>query len=865
MFLYEQIEQSKNFGAYQNLPSYLPQNLNRGLQIRPYQESAFCNFITYFENERLRRRPTQTLFHMATGSGKTLVMAGLMLYLYKKGYRNFLFFVNLDNIVQKTKDNFLNPLSSKYLFGDRLIVDGEEIHVKEVSNFQESSGNSINVCFSTIQGLHSNLTNFRENSITFDDFRERNIVFISDEAHHINADTKKGGKRDPETISWEEVVNRMYHTNPDNVLLEFTATCEIQNPMIKREYEDKIVYEYPLRKFREDGFSKEVKTLQSHIPLIDRMIQATLLSQYRMKLFQDFRLNIKPVMLFKARTVNESKASMKTYLETISSIDGKKLSSLAGTASEPTIRAMYDYFERNGITFDQLAQELREDFSAEHCISVNDNAEAQERQIIVNSLEDRNNPFRAVFEVKKLDEGWDVLNLFDIVRLYETRDAKAGKPGGYTIAEAQLIGRGARYCPFNIDPEQDKYKRKFDNDLDHPLRVCEELYYHCQYDSKYITELHTALRETGIMAQNVVDRQYRLKDGFRNDDLYRSGLVFTNERTAKSRKDVNGLLPSIRDTSYRFSTYSGITVVDSILEEETNQEVPRQGFSYSITIRQIAEINYNIVHRALRKYSGFNFKTLLSHFPNLRSMQQFITDPSYLGEISLVMIGPDEQISVDDYYRACVHTFGKIETELANVQDTYIGTTEFVGRQFSEVFRDKRVHYTDPTGFGQGISQSDPNVPQEMRLDLSSEDWFVFQDNYGTSEEKSFVAYFSQAIGWLRSKYDKVYLVRNERQLHIYSFSDGERFEPDYLLFLQTNRPDKSYEQLQIFVEPKGDHLIESDAWKEKFLLEIETRHVPVRKFIDDNKYCVWGFPFYNRNKRMKEFSEAINRLKIRS
>ena len=29
-----------------------------------------------------------------------------------------------------------------------------------------------------------------------------------------------------------------------------------------------------------------------------------------------------------------------------------------------------------------------------------------------------------------------------------------------------------------------------------------------------------------------------------------------------------------------------------------------------------------------------------------------------------------------------------------------------------------------------------------------------------------------------------MFLVRNERQLHIYSFDGGERFEPDYLLFL---------------------------------------------------------------------------------
>jgi superfamily II DNA or RNA helicase len=51
----------------------------------------------------------------ATGSGKTVMMAGLILYLYEQGYRNFLFFVNRGQIVEKTKDNFINPFSSKYL------------------------------------------------------------------------------------------------------------------------------------------------------------------------------------------------------------------------------------------------------------------------------------------------------------------------------------------------------------------------------------------------------------------------------------------------------------------------------------------------------------------------------------------------------------------------------------------------------------------------------------------------------------------------------------------------------------------------------------------------------------------------------
>ncbi|UWV83387.1 DEAD/DEAH box helicase family protein [Mycoplasmopsis cynos] len=43
-----------------------------------------------------------------------------MLYLYTKGYRKFLFFVNQTNVLEKTIDNFTNTLSSKYLFDDTI-------------------------------------------------------------------------------------------------------------------------------------------------------------------------------------------------------------------------------------------------------------------------------------------------------------------------------------------------------------------------------------------------------------------------------------------------------------------------------------------------------------------------------------------------------------------------------------------------------------------------------------------------------------------------------------------------------------------------------------------------------------------------
>ena len=145
-------------------------------------------------------------------------------------------------------------------------------------------------------------------------------------------------------------------------------------------------------------------------------------------------------------------------------------------------------------------------------------------------------------------------------------------------------------------------------------------------------------------------------------------------------------------------------------------------------------------------------------------------------------------------------------------------------------------------------------------MDLSVEDWFVYTDNYGTSEEKAFVAYFRGYVDDLKKIYSRIYLVRNEREFHIYSFDDGERFEPDYVLFLQKDKAD-GFEQLQIFIEPKGTQLLEKDAWKERFLLQLKDEAVPVTVFVDDNDYKIWGFHFFNQDTRMSEFDAEFTAL----
>ena len=135
----------------------------------------------------------------------------------------------------------------------------------------------------------------------------------------------------------------------------------------------------------------------------------------------------------------------------------------------------------------------------------------------------------------------------------------------------------------------------------------------------------------------------------------------------------------------------------------------------------------------------------------------------------------------------------------------------------------------------------------------------MFNDNFGTSEEKAFVKYFASVVEDLKQDYDEVYLIRNERlaPLAIYSFETGERFEPDFLLLLRKDGDVVS--QQQIYIEPKGEHLLETDQWKEDFLLSLDANAIPHKVYVDNTDYRIIGLPFFNEENRMSEFSTAFS------
>ncbi len=880
-FLHQQLREEigKKTISSKKIPLSICQNLNPNFEIRPYQTNAFQYFMAFMEEEHdLKQSPAHVLFQMATGSGKTLMMAGLLLYLYEKGYRNFLFFVNSTTIIDKTKDNFLNGASSKYLFASQIKIGERLVNIVSADNFEGDTGDDICMVFDTIQGLHSKLTTPRENAVTITDFEDKKIVMIADEAHHLSAGTKQGkifDKDSDEIFSWEDGVMKILNSNKDNLLLDFTATAELRNENVAAKYKNKLLFDYPLKAFRQDGYSKEVEIFKSDSELMERAFQAVVLSHYRKKRFADLGFDIKPVILFKSKYIEPSKEFMEAFASAIQTLKISNLENIKASNTEGILRKVFDYFEEKKLDFQDLIAELKTDFSKNRCVSANDDKEKAKLQIQLNTLESANNPIRAVFAVDKLNEGWDVLNLFDIVRLYETRDAKGGKVGKGTAAEAQLIGRGARYCPFLFgDIARDK--RKFDKDLENPYRICETMYYHSNNDSRYISEITQALVETGIVEEKSIQVRLGLKKTFEDSEIYKRGLIFLNQREEIKASEIE-LGAEVRKKIYNADLFSGKTSASKVFKDD-GEPAPtdNSNISKSVKVLKMRELGVNVVRKALHQIKGFEFNKLKNKFEKLESLNEFIFSENYLSNIEIHITGGKTQladITQGDKLRIATQVLKDLHIIDGNDEQQFKGTKTFKALPLRLVIKEKVVNYAiDSSEEGKGVSNP---ISTYHDKDILTADWYAFTDCYGTSEEKALVKFMKAKHEELKEQYDEFYLVRNERHFAIYEFEQGRRFEPDFVLFLK-KRNDDTIKHYQIFIEPKGEHLMKEDKWKENFLVRLNDEAVVekialngskeinqlIKTFWKDDEFTIWGLPFYSEKDTKKiEFNKEFNTI----
>ena len=879
-YLYEDLVAIRNTRPAQDIIQhisdeydYILKNLNPHKPMRDYQMRCLEDFYLYNWSYSDNNKQQWFLFHMATGSGKTYIMASLILYYYKQGYRNFLFFVNQTNIVEKTKENFLNKQHSKYLFNNAITIDGKRVEIKKVNNFQETDKDSVNILFTTIQGLHDKLNTISENSISWEDFREK-MVLIADEAHHLNTDTRAKAdekKEEEETLRhWESTVTSLFRDNKENVMLEFTATCDLENANIEKKYKGhpaQILFNYPLQEFRKSGYTKELSNIGTSLDKIHKILQAMILSQYRLKLFESEAIkkaDSKPVILCKeSDTITKLDEIYDEFLDFIKNKISPKDIDVVRKQANGFVEEAFDFFRDNSITDSQLVEELKIAFSEEHCVKVHSEVEdISSLQVELNDLESPGNPYRLIFTVDMLSEGWDVLNLFDIVRLYEERKDSDKKVSKTTIQEAQLIGRGARYYPYtlreyDVTNNLDHDKRKFIDGDDNPLRICDTLLYHCVDEPRYIYDLRRALKETGFGDdEEGHEFTYILKNSFRESKDYKEGKLFVNRQEEKGRDNITSIPSHFTihtETHGIRKSQSNELFSDTTVKQEKAIEKNNQ--------LKVKNIDKRIVLKALRQYEIFDFNRLRLFFPNLKSHSEFISSEDYAGRYE-VNIYKEDEINNIDIYNALSELFDKLSSKISSIKQEYFGTKVFeevpMKKYITDVTRKKQLSNDAlENAQGEGIPQNASQVDVDYRLDLTDKDWFVYDNNYGTTEEKRFVKFFSEKIERMMGKYDKVFLIRNEQRLKIFAFDDGKPFEPDYILILE--KDGITVEQQHIFIEPKGYHLIEKDKWKEEFLNQIEGK-AECKVYHSDTEYRILGLPFYTHQDDQK-FKEKFEEL----
>lgn len=894
------------------MPEFTSKNLK--YDFFEWQKSALENFLIFDRTSELddfpdlKNKPTHLLFNMATGAGKTMMMAALILYYFEKGYRHFLFFVNQNNIVDKTENNFIDPTHAKFLFTEKILQGDTVIPIRKVETFSPHS-DGIEIKFTSIQKLYNDIHTERENQTTLADLHDLNLVMLGDEAHHLNAQTKgkKQGELDLEKEmndrtshaeierkGWEHMVLELLlnkNGNPgQNVLLEFTATppekADVQQKYadVQQKYADKIITKFGLKEFLQKGYTKEINLVSSTLSKKERVLHALLFAWYRHQIALKYGIaNFKPVMLFRSKTVDESKADYLAFLNWVENVQADDFSFLktfsmslndsdnANEQGKTRTEQALKFMQENGFEFAHLANWIKQNYQKHNIIITNSETNKSktektdsETEKLLNNLEAVDNPIRAIFTVGRLTEGWDVLNLFDIVRLYEGQNGggsnkKSCKTANTTVSEKQLIGRGVRYFPFSFEDKQPN-KRKFDNDMQHELRILEELFYYTHDEqSRYITELKNELRKDGYLPEKDDDKvlaTFKLKSEFADNENFKNLLIWANKKIPNpNAKSNNADSLKANPQTLSFQIHGNQLLQETQFTADKNDEKVKQlGIqnNFSQTIK-MSEMERHIFNKALHikgknSQSLFHFNRLQSKL-NIQNRNELQNNLLKDWQIEFLGLEQDKQVRPDDKLAGCLKILEMVEKHLNESDKPFIGTKEFTPKTLWEIFGTPKQKWVKKDDIKTAIAMQN--------------DWYVMDNFAGTSLEEALIQFISARLGDLKSKYD-VHLIRNEEVFKLNNFADSEGFMPDFVLLLKDKQKSSSdsvdgFLHYQIFIEPKGEHLVETDRWKEEFLEAITAEYGKDKILQKDTPhYRLIGLPFFTDHQKNGQFTESF-------
>lgn len=817
-------------------PDYIKHNLKH--QLRDYQKQSLYNLNYTQKDDHVASRFKQLLFHMATGSGKTDVMAADILYFYHEfGYQNFLFVVNTNAVIAKTRENMMNVQSPKYLFSQPISIDGIQIELREVTRFPTNSEPGvIYLRLTTIQTLANELNTPRENGLTYGDLEKQKLIILADEAHHFSAGTKS--KADQKNKAWEYVLDRIRQANKANRQLEFTATIDLNNEFIYEKYRDKIIFQYDLKEFQNAGYSKKIARLQANADDNEKMLNAVLLSQYRKRMaIQAGVKDFKPVILFKSNKIAVSKAARDQFLTMMDRLTAEDLAQFIAkqlqTTQSSTLRQAYTYYQT--VDMGSLVRELQRDFQPLNTINVNDTSSNGILGDLndlrnLNTLEEPSNPFRAIFAVAKLSEGWDVLNLYDIVRIGEQPITST-----QTNSEAQLIGRGARYNPF-VYEDATSFTRRFDHSTPE-LQILESLHYHTINDKKYIDNLTKSFEAMQLQVEDDKDFDIlttTVKKSFKKSDVYQYGKLYYNDVEDVPESEYNGLAKY----GVPVAELPTVNIETATLEATAFDTQNVAGMNET----RLVKIDEALVKKSMARNPFFRFNTMKKYMPTLNSISEFMYDAQWLGQLkeiqATVSTGADTVLSRETQLLVVEKYLAYIQRMLIMNYKRQRGTNKFIGLPIKEVVQDyqKRVP----------VNYSNAGVHELIQTyDYKKAPWFVYNEAIVDKLERSLIELIQGYVEELQNKYKDVYLIRSDERntkLKLHEFADNVShyagFLPDFVLYLAN----ESY-IYQIYIEPKGTQLLDQDQWKEDLLTSISPESVDI--IGENGQVKLYGVKFY--------------------
>jgi type III restriction enzyme len=330
--------------------------------------------------------------------------------------------------------------------------------------------------------------------------------------------------------------------------------------------------------------------------------------------------------------------------------------------------------------------------------------------------------------------------------------------------------------------------------------------------------------------------------------------VFINDRVKNQREEIFSLANAKIETNYKWRLKTGkLTEVAILDESEAGRNNKTNGMARKTF--KFSDFGENVLRGSLDKIEFFKFDNLTKYFPHIKSVREFITSPEYLGGIDIEISGPKgkvNRLTAQEKIESALFVIKTISEQVRAKTADFVGTNLFKAKMLKEVFYDKKIK----------IDKDEVENKKMEDVNLMDKDWYAQTEFYGTDEEQNFISFIDGFIEKLRQRYSDIALLRNEKFFQVFGFEDGGVFEPDFIMLLK--RRNHVVSIYQIFIEPKGNQFKDrkgkfedsKEGWKQKFLLELETKAEADFK-LENTNFKLIGLPFYNEQLK-REFEEAL-------